>query len=67
MLALVGFNLGVEAGQLTIVAPFLPLAYYLRASWFYRRVVLISGSIAIVTVAMIWLLERSLNMKLISS
>ena len=67
VLALVGFNLGVEAGQLTIVAAFLPLAYYLRASWFYRRVVLIGGSIAIVAVAMVWLLERVLNMKLISA
>jgi hypothetical protein len=67
VLALVGFNLGVEAGQLTIVAVFLPLAYYLRASWFYRRVVLLGGSTAIVAVAMVWLLERSLNLKLISA
>jgi len=67
VLALVGFNLGVEAGQLAVVAAFLPLAYYLRASWFYRRVVLFGGSLAIVAVAMVWLLERSLNMKLISA
>ena len=67
VLALVGFNLGVEAGQLCIVAAFLPLAYLLRASWFYRRVVLIGGSIAIVAVAMIWLLERALNLKIISA
>jgi len=66
VLALVGFNLGVEAGQLAIVAAFLPLAYFLRASWFYRRVVLSGGSTAIVAIAMIWLLERVLNMKLIS-
>ncbi len=66
LLALVGFNLGVEAGQLSIVAIFLPLAYYLRAGWFYRRVVLWGGSIAIVAVAMAWLLERALNMKLIA-
>ena len=67
VLALVGFNLGVEGGQLTIVAAFLPLAYLLRRSWFYRRVVLFGGSIAIVAVAMIWLLERVLNLKLISA
>jgi len=67
VLALVGFNLGVEAGQLTIVAAFLPLAYFLRASWFYRRVVLFGGSTAIVAIAMVWLLERALNMKLISA
>ena len=31
-LALVGFNLGVELGQLAIVAAFLPLAFALRAT-----------------------------------
>ena len=67
LLALVGFNLGVETGQLAIVAAFLPLAYYLRASWFYRRVVLFGGSMAIVAIAMVWLLERVFNLKLISA
>lgn len=67
VLALVGFNLGVEAGQLAIVSAFLPFAYLLRASWFYRRVVLGGGSLAIVAVALVWLLERALNLKLISS
>ncbi len=67
LLALVGFNLGVEAGQLAVVAAFLPLAYFLRASGFYRRVVLVGGSTAIVAIAMVWLLERALNMKLISA
>ena len=67
VLALVGFNLGVEGGQLTIVTAFLPLAYYLRASAFYRRVVLFAGSVAIVAVATVWLLERALNLKLISA
>jgi len=66
VLALVGFNLGVEAGQLAIVAAFLPLAYSIRAGWFYRRVVLFGGSLAIVAVAMLWLLERMLNLKLIT-
>ena len=66
VLALVGFNLGVEGGQLTIVAAFLPLAYLLRESWFYRRVVLFGGSMLIVAIAMIWLAERALNMKLIT-
>ena len=67
VLALVGFNLGVETGQLAIVAVFLPLAYLLRGGWFYRRVILFAGSTAIVAVAMVWLLERAFDMKLISS
>ncbi|MBE0615068.1 MAG: HupE/UreJ family protein [Burkholderiales bacterium] len=66
VLALVGFNLGVEGGQLAIVAGFLPLAYAIRGSWFYRRVVLFGGSFAIVAIAMVWLLERAFNLKLIS-
>jgi len=66
VLALVGFNLGVEGGQLTIVAAFLPLAYLMRKGWFYRRVVLVGGSVAIVAVALVWLAERALNLKLIT-
>ncbi len=67
VLALVGFNVGVEAGQLAIVAAFLPLAYLIRASWFYRRVVLFGGSVAIAAIALVWLAERALNLKLISA
>ena len=64
LLSLVGFNLGVEAGQLAIVAAFLPLAYALRRSRFYRRVVFAGGSAAIALVAAVWLVERALDMKL---
>lgn len=64
-LALVGFNVGVEVGQLAIVAVFLPLAFWLRHTWFYRRVVLIGGSIAIAVLAMIWLTERAFDMQLL--
>jgi HupE / UreJ protein len=67
LLALVGFNLGVEVGQLAIVSAFLPIAYGLRASWFYRRLVFVGGSLVIVLVAGIWLIERAFNMKIIST
>jgi hypothetical protein len=65
ILALVGFNLGVECGQLAIVAGFLPLAFFLRHTWFYRRVVLFGGSILIAILAAVWLAERAFNMKLL--
>jgi hypothetical protein len=58
LLALVGFNLGVELGQLAIVAAFLPLAYAVRATWLYRRVLLTGGSSVIVLLAAVWLAER---------
>ena len=64
-LALVGFNLGVEAGQLTIVAAFLPLAYAVRRSWFYRRLVMIGGSLAIAVLAAVWLCERLFMFKVL--
>jgi HupE/UreJ protein len=63
LLALVGFNLGVEAGQLAIVAVFLPLAYAWRHSWMYRRMIFSGGSAAIVLVAGIWLVERAFGVQ----
>ncbi len=65
-LALVGFNLGVELGQLTIVAAFLPTAYLLRHGWFYRRLVFTAGSWLIALVALIWFVERAFDLKLIT-
>ncbi|MGZ3183374.1 MAG: HupE/UreJ family protein [Telluria sp.] len=59
--ALVGFNAGVELGQLAIVAAFLPLAFALRSSWFYRRVVLVGGSALTACVAGVWFAERAFN------
>ncbi len=64
LLALVGFNLGVEAGQLAIVTAFLPFAYALRGSWLYRRLVFAGGSAAIALVAAVWFIERVFDMKL---
>jgi hypothetical protein len=66
LIALVGFNLGVEGGQLAIVSGFLPVAYALRATWFYRRLVFVGGSLAITAVAGTWLVERAFNMKIIT-
>jgi hypothetical protein len=66
LLSLVGFNVGVELGQLTIVAIFLPLAYLARNSAFYRKIVLVGGSAVIVAIAMVWLIERVLDLKIIT-
>ena len=58
VLALVGFNVGVELGQLAIVAVFLPLAFWLRATWFYRVGVLKAGSLLVALLATWWLAQR---------
>ena len=58
VLALVGFNSGVEVGQLAIVLVFLPLAIALRDTVFYRRVFMPAGSGIIGVIALIWLYGR---------
>lgn len=65
--SLLGFNLGVELGQLGIVALVLPLAWWARETLFYRRVVLAGGSLAIAAVAAVWFAERAFDLALITS
>ena len=61
VLSLVGFNLGVELGQLALVVLLLPAAYLFRARSAYPRIVLAGGSMLIAFIASGWLLERSLD------
>jgi len=63
-LSLFGFNVGVEMGQLVLVALLVPLAYLAREKRFYKFAVLDGGSLLIAIVALGWLVERSLNLKL---
>ena len=62
LLALVGFNLGVETGQLAIVAIFIPLAFLSRNSQYYQRGILTGGSLMIASVAGLWLCQRLFNL-----
>ena len=62
--SLVGFNLGVELGQLAIVAVFLPLAFLLRHTRFYQRGVLVGGSWVALLVALAWFVERAFDLSL---
>lgn len=64
--SLLGFNLGVELGQLAIVALFLPLAWWLRRSHFYQRILLVGGSVLIAGLAGVWLVERAFDLRLLS-
>ena len=66
LLSLVGFNVGVELGQLAIVAVFLPLAFAARRTMAYRKVVLVGGSAVITLIALVWLCERVFDVSLIS-
>ena len=62
---LLGFNLGVEIGQLCIVALVLPLAWSLRATRTYRGA-FAGGSLAIASVAALWLVQRIFDLSLIA-
>lgn len=65
VLPLLGFNLGVELGQLAAVALLLPLALLLRDRTAYRRWIVPGGSSAIAALATLWLAERSLALQLL--
>ncbi len=60
LVPLLAFNLGVELGQLCIVLVVLPLliACARRAPRAYHRWIVISGSLVLAVLGMIWLFER---------
>lgn len=66
-LPLLGFNLGVELGQLVIVALLLPAAIALRHAPLYRRALVPGASAAVALLALLWTLERSLGWSLLPS
>lgn len=53
------FNIGVELGQVIIVAAVMPLLWWLARYRLYPRMVLVGGSLAITVVATHWLIERA--------
>jgi hypothetical protein len=57
-LALAGFNIGVELGQIAIVLVFFPVAWALRNTLFYRWGVVVAGSAAIALLGLAWTLQR---------
>ncbi|SMC29857.1 HupE / UreJ protein [Andreprevotia lacus DSM 23236] len=65
VVALTGFNIGVELGQLIMVTLVLPvLLIYRRGVWF-KWLVLYGGSLLIAGFAVIWIYERSTGLKLL--
>lgn len=58
--ALLGFNLGVELGQVAFVIVLLPILYAIRNTVLYR-VALWGGSTAIAIIALIWSVQRWLE------
>ncbi len=62
---LVGFNVGVEIGQLCIVALVLPIAWSLRGTRTYRGA-FAGGSLTIAAIAGLWFVQRAFDLSLIA-
>ncbi len=56
-ISLLGFNVGVELGQLVIIAMVFPILYLLRKTKFYNKI-LVYGSIILMIVSLYWCIER---------
>lgn len=63
IIALIGFNVGVEVGQLVIVAVAFPLLYAIRDSSFYRRILLPGFSAIVALISLWWLVTRALGVE----
>ncbi|MEM9056656.1 MAG: HupE/UreJ family protein [Pseudomonadota bacterium] len=61
---LLGFNVGVELGQIAIVLVAFPILVALRNTVFYRRMLLPVGSAVIMLLAAGWLVERMFDLEL---
>lgn len=63
--ALLSFNVGVELGQLAVVALFMAAAFALRRSVAYRRYALQAGSALILAIGSAWFMERVFGLRLL--
>ena len=60
--ALVTFNLGVEIGQLSVIAAaFLLVGYWCGDRTWYRRRIVVPASLAIALTALVWTVQRTLD------
>jgi hypothetical protein len=57
----VGFNIGVELGQIAIVVVLFPLLFSLRKSWSYEPFVLKGVSAVLILVSSWWFVQRALG------
>lgn len=58
--ALIGFNIGVELGQIAVIAVcFAVVGYWFRDKSWYHRVIVVPASLAIAVVALYWVVERT--------
>lgn len=63
--ALLQFNLGIELGQLAVLALAVPMLYLLRRRRAYVPGVMIGGSSVAALLAAVWLVERTMDLSLL--
>ncbi len=62
-LSLLGFNIGVELGQIVIIALIFPILYFIRKSGKYSGF-LVYTSIFLIVISLYWLVERAFDINL---
>ena len=65
LVALFAFNVGVELGQLAVVAGLLPVLFLIRRSAAYTQVALPAGSTVIMVIGFMWFFQRATGMNII--
>jgi hypothetical protein len=63
-LSLFAFNLGVEIGQVVIVAILFPLLFLLRRTTLYRRALLPVAACGMILVSGVWVVERTFGVEI---
>ncbi len=62
--SLLGFNVGVELGQVVVVCALFPLLYLLRNTRLYVRGIMRAGALALIVIALYWFIERAFEFDL---
>lgn len=60
-IGLLGFNVGVELGQLAVVGLFVPFSFMFRRTQFYRASLVPAGAVAIALLSLYWFAVRALG------
>lgn len=63
VLSLLGFNIGVELGQVLIICMVFPVLYLIRSLKIYPKI-LVYGSVLLILIALYWTIERGLDVDL---
>lgn len=63
-LSLLGFNIGVEIGQLVIIFMIFPVLFLIRRSRLYPKI-LVYGSALLIVISLYWFIERAFDVDLL--